>query len=140
MPDAIVSHGYTRSTGVDRFTWYSTDASASTLAVCMAETMTPRSTASTGRPRVPTRYAAMTVLPCPGASACPAPNSSARPIMPSSASGVTRRVTRFEKPLSARTTELVAEVSDAGAASTAPGENVNDAVRRSRGAWRRSPG
>ena len=38
-------------------------------------TVAPISTASRGLPRVPTMYAAINVLPCPGSAACEAPSS-----------------------------------------------------------------
>ena len=52
-----------RSTATDRLTLNSTSPSTRTLNVCMNDTITPSSTASIGRPFVPTRYAAITVLP-----------------------------------------------------------------------------
>src|ERR1051326_75457 len=42
--------------------------------VCASVTKMPRATASVARPRVPTRYAAATVLPWPGVAACTAPS------------------------------------------------------------------
>ena len=44
-------------------------------AVCDTLTDRPSPTACIGRPRVPTRYAAISVLPWPGVSACPAPSA-----------------------------------------------------------------
>ena len=45
--------------------------------VCDTLTDSPRPSACSGRPRVPTRYAAISVLPCPGVRACPAPSAAA---------------------------------------------------------------
>ena len=48
-----------------------------TPAVCAAVTTIPSNTACLAVPREPTRYAATTVLPCPGSRACSAPSSAA---------------------------------------------------------------
>ena len=53
--------------------------SANTPAVCVTVTVPPRISAWRARPRVPARYAATIVLPCPGVSAWNMPNTSARP-------------------------------------------------------------
>ena len=45
--------------------------------VCDTLTDSPSPTAWSGRPRVPTRYAAISVLPCPGVRAWPAPRAAA---------------------------------------------------------------
>src|SRR5438270_8272529 len=47
----------------------------STPAVCVAATVRPSRMASRTEPRLPTRYAAITVLPCPGDSACTEPRA-----------------------------------------------------------------
>ena len=49
--------------------------SSSTDAVCVNVTTAPSCSAWRRVPRWPTRYAAMTVLPCPGASACTTPKA-----------------------------------------------------------------
>ena len=51
--------------------------SANTPAVCVTVTIPPSATASRGRPRVPTRYAATIALPWPGESAWIAPQAKA---------------------------------------------------------------
>ncbi len=45
--------------------------------MCEIATDSPRPAAWSGVPRVPTRYAAISVLPWPGVSAWPAPNANA---------------------------------------------------------------
>ena len=51
--------------------------SKKTEPVCVSVTMVPRAMAWYEVPREPTRYAATTVLPCPGVNAWSAPNASA---------------------------------------------------------------
>ena len=73
----------------------SVDSAASTTAaspripsVCDTLTARPRPTAWRGVPRVPTRYAAIRVLPCPGVTAWPAPRTPAVRSAISAISGV----------------------------------------------------
>ena len=90
--------GYSRSSCTDLLTWKSRTPRRSTLPVCMSDTIDPRSTASLARPRVPTRYAAITVLPCPGARACTDPTRKARPSIVAMTHGVSAwRVIRLAK-------------------------------------------
>ena len=65
-----------------------TSASASTPSVCDTVTVSPSAAAWRAEPREPTRYAAMTVLPCPGETAWSAPRPAASRSEPMSASGV----------------------------------------------------
>ena len=59
-------------------------------------TVRPSMTACQGVPRLPTRYAATTVLPCPGESACPAPKTKE-----STSASRKKPIVRFFSPISA---------------------------------------
>jgi hypothetical protein len=68
-PEISDNHGYTLS-GANTFCAHSvTRHRPMTDAVCINEIATPTAIAWRARPAVPTRYAAITVLPCPGPSA-----------------------------------------------------------------------
>ena len=88
-PLARPSHGYTLS-GANVCDAVSTSPSTSTPTVCVAATVTPMSSPSRTVPRSPTRYAAITVLPCPGANAWSAP----RPIPMARATSASPTVSR----------------------------------------------
>ena len=131
-----------RSSEIDRLTWKSTSPSASTLAVCISDTMPPSRNASTGRPLVPTRYAPMRVLPWPGRKAWPAPMASATASIPSTTpTSRSCRVTRAVSESPDRLGGVPARGSGAAAAAgVVPATKVASTDRRSSGAWIRLSG